>query len=205
MYGHHLSLVLKHFALMWGLTAISLIVGMFLPSSIVIIVSVVNLVLLFIVVFTRNMLWANGILYLIPFFTGIMFYWLAQLFIGILGTAFVYSLLFGAAVLFITLALLGLKMPRHFPNGATYLTAILLVFMLFFIIYFFIPVDSMVRVFIAAIIVFGFVLYTVYDFNLIRNYYVKEDELVKTALSLYLDFINIFFFFFGRLYRGKRK
>ncbi|WP_342469774.1 Bax inhibitor-1 family protein [Ureibacillus sp. FSL K6-3587] len=205
MYGHHLSLVLKHFALMWGLTAISLIVGMFLPSSIVIIVSVVNLVLLFIVVFTRNMLWANGILYLIPFFTGIMFYWLAQLFIGILGTAFVYSLLFGAAVLFITLALLGLKMPRHFPNGATYLTAILLVFMLFFIIYFFIPVDSMVRVFIAAIIVFGFVLYTVYDFNLIRNYYVKEDELVKTALSLYLDFINIFFFFFGCLYRGKRK
>jgi len=205
MYGHHLSLVLKHFALMWGLTAISLIVGMFLPSSIVIIVSVVNLVLLFIVVFTRNMLWANGILYLIPFFTGIMFYWLAQLFIGILGTAFVYSLLFGAAVLFITLALLGLKMPRHFPNGATYLTAILLVFMLFFIIYFFIPVNSTVRVFIAAIIVFGFVLYTVYDFNLIRNYYVKEDELVKTALSLYLDFINIFFFFFGRLYRGKRK
>lgn len=205
MYGHHLSLVLKHFALMWGLTAISLIVGMFLPSSIVFIVSVVNLVLLFIVVFTRNMLWANGILYLIPFFTGIMFYWLAQLFIGILGTAFVYSLLFGAAVLFITLALLGLKMPRHFPNGATYFTAILLVFMLFFIIYFFIPVDSMVHVSIAAIIVFGFVLYTVYDFNLIRNYYVKEDELVKTALSLYLDFINIFFFFFGRLYRGKRK
>ena len=32
MYAHHLRLVLQHFALMWGLTAIGLLIGMLLPS-----------------------------------------------------------------------------------------------------------------------------------------------------------------------------
>lgn len=204
MYAHHLRLVLQHFALMWGLTAIGLLIGMLLPSSIVFPIAIMNIILLIVVVFVRNVYLAGGILYAVPFLTGIMFFWLGQFFIEALGAAFLLSVFFGTVILFIILALVGLNIPRDLSSWGMYLVAILLIVIIFSLIYFFISVSSAVHIFIAALIVLVFALFTVYDFNLIRNHYVKEDEVVKMALSLYLVFINLFIHLLELIYRLKK-
>lgn len=204
MYAHHLRLVLQHFALMWGLTAIGLLIGMLLPSSIVLAIAIMNIILLIVVVFVRNVYLAGGILYTVPFLTGIMFFWLGQFFIEALGAAFLLSVFFGTVILFIILALVGLNIPRDLSSWGMYLVAILLIVIIFSLIYFFISVSSAVHIFIAALIVLVFALFTVYDFNLIRNHYVKEDEVVKMALSLYLVFINLFIHLLELIYRLKK-
>lgn len=203
MYAHHLRLVLQHFALMWGLTAIGLLIGMLLPSSIVLAIAIMNIFLLIVVVFVRNVYLAGGILYAVPFLTGIMFFWLGQFFIEALGAAFLLSVFFGTVILFIILALVGLIIPRDLSSWGMYLVAILLIGIIFSLIYFFITVSSTVHIF-AALIVLVFALFTVYDVNLIRNHYVKEDEVVKMALSLYLVFINLFIHLLEWIYRWKK-
>lgn len=205
MYAHHLRLVLKHFAMMWGLTAIGIFIGNLLPPFIVYPILILNLILLIIVLFVRNVFLANGILYAIPFFTGIMLFWIAGFFIEALGFAFVLSILTGTAILFMILALLGLKMPRDFSNWGTYLTAILLILVLFSVIFIFIPVGNRFHLLMAALFVAVFVLFTVYDFNLIRNRYVKEEQIVFTALNLYLDFINLFIHLLDFIYRLRKE
>lgn len=205
MYAHHLRLVLKHFAMMWGLTAIGIFIGNLLPPFIVYPILILNLILLIIVLFVRNVFLANGILYAIPFFTGIMLFWIARFFIEALGFAFVLSILTGTAILFMILALLGLKMPRDFSNWGTYLTAILLILVLFSVIFIFIPVGNRFHLLMAALFVAVFVLFTVYDFNLIRNRYVKEEQIVFTALNLYLDFINLFIHLLDFIYRLRKE
>jgi len=193
MYGHHLNLVLKHFALMWALTALGFILAVFLPSSIVLVVSIIDILFLLVVRFVRNLVIAEVFLYMIPFFTGMLFFWLAQFVISI-GTAFLYSLFIGTAILFIFLALLGLKMLQYMTNGAAYIAASILLLIFFVFIYFFIPFEGIIYFLISGFLVLAIVLFTVYHFNLIRHHYVRENEVVNTAFSLYLSFINILIF-----------
>lgn len=203
MYAHNLNLVLKHFAVMWALTVIGLFIGMFLPSYIVIPLSILNLILLFTVIFVRNIQFASGILYAIPFFTGMMLFWIGQLFINLLGAALLLSVFLGTAVIFILLAILGLKIPRDLADWGMYLTATLIVVIVFSILFIFIPISNTVALILSAICVLLFALFTVYDFNLIRHHYVREHEVVFMALSLYLNFVNIFIHLLELVWRLK--
>lgn len=192
MHTHILRLVLKHFAMMWLLTGVGAIVGMFLPRSITTPISIISLVLLIIVLFIRNVRLANTILYAIPFLTGITLFWGLSFFIAVLGLELVITVLIATVVIFIILALLGLKIPRDFSNWGTYLTAILIVVIIFSLIFMFVPISNTIGLILAAVCVLLFALYTVYDFNLIRNNYINEDNAISMALGLYLDFVNLF-------------
>lgn len=192
MYAHNLNLVLKHFAVMWVLTVIGLFIGMLLPSYIVIPLSIINVILLITVIFVRKIQLASAILYAIPFLTGIMLFWMAQFFIHVLGADLVLSVFFGTAAIFILLALLGLKIPRDLSDWGLYLTALLIVVIVFSFLFLFIPISNMVALIISGFCVLLFALFTVYDFNLIRHHYVREHEVVYMALGLYLNFVNIF-------------
>ncbi|MFC5558741.1 Bax inhibitor-1 family protein [Ureibacillus thermophilus] len=204
MYGHHISLVLKHFALMWALSALGFILAVFLPSSIVLVVSIIDILFLLVVLFVRNLVIAEVFLYMIPFFTGMLFFWLAQFVISI-GTAFLYSIFIGTAILFIFLALLGLKMLLYMTDGAAYIAASLLILVFFVFIYFFIPFEGIIYFLISGFLVLAIVLFTVYHFNLIRHHYVRENAVVNTALRLYLSFINILIFSLEFLTGYKRR
>ncbi|MED3660503.1 Bax inhibitor-1 family protein [Ureibacillus sp. FSL K6-8385] len=199
MYGYHLQLVMKHFALMWLLSGVGFAMGLFLPHAFLLSVSIINVILLGIILFVRKVQMGSVILYLVPLFTGAMFYWLVHFFIEAVGAAFVFAVFVGTAVLFILLALFVLKMPRDFFPWGAYLAASLLVLVLFSFIFFFIPINHMIYFIIAALFVSVFVLFTVYDFNLILGYYIKEHEVVQTAFSLYLGLLIYLLEFLYRL------
>lgn len=190
--NRNLNSVLKHFAFMWVLTVIGMFIATLLPSSIVMPLSLVCLVLLVITCFVRSVKLANSILYTIPFLMGILLFWITQFFIGELGQELVL-LVFGASVIiFILLALMGIMMSADMSNWGSYLFTVLLVVIVFSIIFMFVPVSNMIALIFAAITVLLFSVYTVYDFNQIRHNYVSDDQVVRMAFNLYLDFINLF-------------
>lgn len=190
--NRNFDLVLKHFACMWLLTCLGLGFGVFLPSSIVLPLSIICIVLLMIVIFIRTLYIATFILYSIPFLTGILMFWVVQFFIDVLGKAFVFSVFIGTVLIYLLLALIGLKMSRNLANWGQYLLAVLLIIVVFSVIYYFIPISSTFALVIAIICVALFSLYTVYDFNQIRHNYVRDEDVVRMALSIYLNFINLF-------------
>lgn len=190
--NRNFDVILKHFACMWLLTCLGLGIGLFLPSSIVLPLSIVCLILLIIVVFIRSFYLANFILYSIPFLMGILLFWVVSFFIDVLGKEFVFSVFIGTIVIYLMLAFIGLKMSRDIANWGQYLMAVLLIVLVFSIIYFFIPISNTFALIIAIICVALFSLYTVYDFNQIRHNHVRDEEVVRMALSIYLNFVNLF-------------
>ena len=190
--NRNLNNVLKHFAFMWALTVFGMWIATLLSPSIALPLSLICLVLIIITCFVRSIKLANSILYSIPFLMGILLFWTTQFFIGELGQEIVL-LVFGASVIiFILLALIGMKMSADMSNWGSYLFTVLLVVLVFSLIFMFVPVSNMIALVLAAITVLLFSVYTVYDFNQIRHNYVSDDQVVRMAFNLYLDFINLF-------------
>lgn len=195
--GHYVrnrnfDLILKHFACMWLLTCLGLVIGMFLPSSIVLPLSIICLVLLIFVVFIRSFYLANFILYSIPFLMGILLFWVMQFFIDVLGKEFVFAVFVGTIIIYLVLAFIGMTLKADITSWGQYLMAVLLIVIVFSVIYLFVPFSSTFALIIAIICVALFSLYTVYDFNQIRYGHVRDEDVVRMALSIYLNFINLF-------------
>lgn len=205
MYAHNLSLVLKHFAVMWVLTVLGFFIGIFLPLYFVIPLSIINISLLIVVVFVRQVLLASPVLYTIPFLSGIMFSWFSLFFIERLGGSFVFSVIIGTAIIFILLALLGLKIPRHVSEWGMYITATFIVVFVFSFIFIIITITSMFAFMFFVICVLLFVLFTVYEFNQLRHHYLREIEIVYMALGLYLSLVNIFIYLLETIWSLKER
>ncbi|MFJ7953399.1 Bax inhibitor-1 family protein [Lysinibacillus sp. NPDC096418] len=190
--SRNLNRVLKHFAFMWVLTVVGLFIATLLPSSIVLPLSIICIVLLIIACFVRSVQLANSIMYSIPFLMGVLLFWTTHFFIGELGQELVL-LVFGATVaIFIVLALIGTMMSADISDWGSYLFTVLIVVIVFSLVFMFMPVSNMIALTLAAITVLLFCVYTVYDFNQIRHNYVSDEQVVGMALNLYLDFINLF-------------
>lgn len=203
--NRNLNRVLKHFAFMWVLTVVGMFIATLLPSSIVMPLSIVCIILLIITCFVRNVQLANSIMYSIPFLMGILLFWTTQFFIGELGKELVL-LVFGATVvIFIVLALIGTLMNADISDWGSYLFTLLIVVIVFSLIFMFVPVSNMVALILAAITVLLFSIYTVYDFNRIRHNYVSDDQIVGVALNLYLNFINLFTHLLEVIWRVKKE
>ena len=186
-----LSLVLKQFTLMWALTGVGLFIGSLLPPTIIFPISILTIILLIVVFFVRSVSFINIIVYILPILIGITLFWTTQFYIEQLGSALVFGVLIGTILVFVLLGLIGMMIPDISAIG-NYLLVTLLVLIIFSILFMFFPIGNTVLLVLAGIAVLLFSLYTVYDFNQIRHGYVREREVSLMALSLYLDFINLF-------------
>ena len=186
-----LSLVLKQFTLMWALTGVGLFIGSLLPSTIIFPISILTIILLIVVFFVRSVSFINIIVYILPILIGITLFWTTQFYIEQLGSTLVFGVLIGTILVFVLLGLIGMMTPDISAIG-NYLLVTLLVLIIFSILFMFFPIGNTVLLVLAGIAVLLFSLYTVYDFNQIRHGYVREREVSLMALSLYLDFINLF-------------
>ncbi len=65
--NQNLNKILKHFTFMWVLTAIGIFVATLLPSTVVMPLSLICIILLIIACFVRSLKLANSIMYAIPF------------------------------------------------------------------------------------------------------------------------------------------
>ena len=186
-----LNLVLKQFTWMWVLTGVGLFIGSLLPPAIILPISILTIVLLIAVFFVRSVSFINIIVYILPILIGITLFWTTQFYIEQLGSALVFGVLIGTILVFVLLGLIGMMIPDISAIG-NYLLVTLLVLIIFSILFMFFPIGNTVLLVLAGIAVLLFSLYTVYDFNQIRHGYVREREVSLMALSLYLDFINLF-------------
>ena len=202
MRNQNLSLVLKHFMYMWILTAVGLFIGTLLPPAIILPISIITIVLLIVVIFVRSVRLANTIIYFIPLLVGISLFWTTQFYINELGELLVLSVFIGTIIIFILLGLVGL-MIRDISGIGSYLFGALIVIIVFSIIFMFVPVGNTVALILAAVAVLLFTIYTIYDFNRISHNHVSEDQVVRMALNLYLDFINLFLNILEVLWRLK--
>lgn len=191
MHSAMLGKVLKHFTFMWVLTGIGLFIGSLLSPAIILPISIITIILLIVAIFVRSVRLANIISYALPFLIGITLFWTTQFYIEELGAGLVFSVLIGTIAVFILLGVIGM-MIRDISSIGLYLLATLIVVFIFSIIFFFFPVSNTIMLVFAAITVLLFAIYTVYDFNQIRHGHVREQDAVRMALNLYLDFINIF-------------
>ena len=185
------SLVLKQFTLMWGLTGIGLCIGSLLSPAIMFTISILTILLLITVFFVRSVTFINIIVYILPILVGITLFWTTQFYIEQLGNALVFGVLIGTILVFVLLGIIGIMIPDISAIG-NYLIVTLLVLIIFSILFMFFPIGNTVLLVLAGIAVLLFGLYTVYDFNQIRHDYVREREVSLMALNLYLDFINLF-------------
>ena len=185
------QLVMRHFMMMWVITAIGMFVGTFLSPNVLLPISLITIFLLIIVIFIRSIRVLNTILYCIPFLVGITLFWSTQFYIEQLGSTLVFAVFIGTVVIFISLGIIGIMMKDLSAFGA-YLFGALIVLLVFSVIFIFVPVSNTIMVVLAGLIVLVFALYTIHDFNQIKHNYVGEKETVAMALNLYLDFVNIF-------------
>ena len=186
-----LSLVLKQFTLMWGLTGIGLFIGSLLPPKIIFPISILTILLLIAVFFVRSVSFISIIVYVLPILIGITLFWTTQFYIEQLGSALVFGVLIGTVLVFVLLGVVGIMIPDISAIG-NYLLVTLIVFIIFSALFMFFPIGNTVLLVLAGIAVLLFSLYTVYDFNQIRHGYVRERDVALMALNLYLDFINLF-------------
>ncbi|BDH61269.1 membrane protein [Lysinibacillus sp. PLM2] len=190
--NHNLKLILQHFAVMWVLTVVGVVFGMWLPSTIVIPLSFICMMLLFVAFFMRGVRLSNFILYLIPPLMGVMLFWITQFFIEWIGEDLVLTVFICTIIIFIGLAGIGLKLERDISDWASVLFAALFVLIVFSIVFIFFPVSNTFLLVLAGLFVLVFAVYTVFDFNMIRHNHVKDSDVVWMALNLYLNFINLF-------------
>lgn len=186
-----LSLVLKQFTLMWGLTGIGLFIGSLLPPTIIFPISILTILLLIAAFVIRSVSFISIIVYVLPILIGITLFWTTQFYIEQLGSALVFGVLIGTIIVFVLLGIVGIMIPDISEIG-NYLLVTLIVFIVFSILFMFFPIGNTVLLVLAGIAVLLFSLYTVYDFNQIRHGYVRERDVALMALNLYLDFINLF-------------
>ena len=186
-----LSLVLKQFTLMWGLTGIGLFIGSLLPPTIIFPISILTILLLIAAFVIRSVSFISIIVYVLPILIGITLFWTTQFYIEQLGSALVFGVLIGTIIVFVLLGIVGIMIPDISEIG-NYLLVTFIVFIVFSVLFMFFPIGNTVLLVLAGIAVLLFSLYTVYDFNQIRHGYVRERDVALMALNLYLDFINLF-------------
>lgn len=190
--NRNFNFILKHFVFMWVLTILGVLLATMLPYSIVIPLAILSIALLVSTYLMQKIQLPNIILYLIPFLLGMLEFLIMIIFIEWLGTALVVSVYIGTVVIFLLLAILGLKLTFDIPDMANYLFTVLTVFVVFAFIYIFIPISSAFFLILCGLFVLLFALYTVYELNVMRHNFVRDSEVIVIALGLYLNFINMF-------------
>lgn len=107
-----------------------------------------------------------------------------------------------AAVTFTTLAFVGAKMKKDLSFMSSALFAAIIILVIFSFLGVFLPVGSMLTTIISAGGTIIFSLYILYDFNQIMKRDVELADVPMLALTLYLDFLNLFMFLL-RLFTGR--
>ncbi|MBC1641531.1 Bax inhibitor-1/YccA family protein [Listeria welshimeri] len=107
-----------------------------------------------------------------------------------------------AAVTFTTLAFVGAKMKKDLSFMSSALFAAIIILVIFSFLGVFLPLGSMLTMIISAGGTIIFSLYILYDFNQIMKRDVELADVPMLALTLYLDFLNLFMFLL-RLFTGR--
>ncbi|GED19303.1 Bax inhibitor-1/YccA family protein [Kurthia gibsonii] len=197
--------VLQFFTVLWVFTIIGLLIGTVLPQIFILPLSIVTLILLIAMMFSRTMRrLGRFISIIVATLVGITFYSALNFYLGALGGGVVLLILGTTAIIFIAAGLYGYYTKRDFTNKGSILFILLVGLIAFSIIAIFVKFSSVVWIFVSALGVIVFTVYTIFDMNQIAKQPIKDEDVPMIALNLYLDFINLFQYLLSLVYNIRR-
>lgn len=185
--------VLRFFTLLWLITIGGLVIGMFIPQAWVMPISLVTLLLLVLMMFSRTMRrLGRFVSMLVALLTGITLYSLLYFYLGELGGGLVLLIFGTTAIIFIVAGLVGYYSKKDFSSWGNLLFLILIGLIVFSLIAIFVDFSSLIWLIVSGIGVILFTVYTMVDMNRVAKHPISDEDVPMIALNLYLDFINLF-------------
>ncbi|MGN7941465.1 Bax inhibitor-1/YccA family protein [Virgibacillus sp. 6R] len=167
--------------------------GQFVPTALMIPLAIAELIMIIAAFWLRRRKSVGyTFIYLFSVISGITTFPIVSHYASMAG-AQVVLMAFGATFgIFAVMATIGAKTKKDLSFLSTFLLVALLAIIFVGIYSIFVPLNSSGMVAYSVIGAIVFSLYIVYDFNQMKRMSITEEDVPLLALSLYLDFINLF-------------
>ncbi|ADO59718.1 Bax inhibitor-1 family protein [Paenibacillus polymyxa] len=186
--------ILSTFAISLIVASIGAILGQFVPDFLFLPLAIFELVILIVALFFRKNKGKIGypFLYFFTFLTGVTTFPVLAHYTSKLGAALVGGAFLTTAIVFAVLALYGTvtKKDLSFLGGILFSGLIALIILSILNIFFPLGSAALWGITILGIMIFSG--YVIYDFNRIKRLSLTEEDVPLMALSIYLDFLNLF-------------
>lgn len=198
--------VLNWFVISLVMATLGTVIGRGIPWAFYIPLVVLEFALLIAMIFVRKSKSASkigyGLLLAFAFVTGLVLAPTLQYYLDAGAGNAVLMAFATATVTFTVLGFVGAKMKTDLSFMAKGLFAALLIVVVISLISIFFPLSSLMSTIFAGAGTLLFSLYILFDFNQIMKRDVTMQDVPVLALSLYLDFLNLFLFLL-RLFTGR--
>jgi FtsH-binding integral membrane protein len=185
--------VMRTFALSLAFAFLGTIAGAFVPPALFLPLSILELVMIFSAFFFRKRKAISfSFLYIFTFISGITLYPIIAHYLATSGAQTVVLAFATTTVVFTGIAIYATKSKRNFSFLGGFLLAALLAMMAIAIFNIFWPLSTTGMLAYSFIGVMVFSGYVLFDFSRMKHYGVRQEDVPLVALSLYLDFINLF-------------
>jgi FtsH-binding integral membrane protein len=185
--------VLRVFATSLAISFLGTLAGAYVPAGLFLPLSILELVMLLSAFFLRRRKAVSySFLYIFTFISGITLYPIVAYYFATTGANTVILAFATTATVFTGLAIYASTTKRNFSFLGGFLMAGLLALVAISIFNIFWPLSTtgmLAYSFIGVMIFSGYILF---DFNRMKRYGVAPEDVPLMALSLYLDFINLF-------------
>jgi uncharacterized protein len=185
--------VLRTFALSLAIAFLGTMAGVYVPPALFLPLAILELVMLISATFLRRRKAISyAFLYIFTFVSGITVYPIVAHYMAATGANTVLLAFATTTTVFTGIAIYASKTKRNFTFLGGFLMAALLALVAISIFSIFWPLSSTGMLAFSFIGVMVFSGYVLFDFNRIKRYGVSAEDVPLIALSLYLNFINLF-------------
>ncbi|WP_335517141.1 Bax inhibitor-1/YccA family protein [Neobacillus drentensis] len=185
--------VLRTFALSLAIAFLGTMAGVYVPPSLFLPLAILEFVMILAaVIFRRKKAISYSFLYIFTFISGITLYPIVSYYAATAGANVVIMAFATTTVVFTGISIYAAKSKRNFSFLGGFLLAALLALVAISLFNIFFPLSStgmLAYSFIGVIVFSGYVLF---DISRMKHYGVRAEEVPLMALSLYLDFVNLF-------------
>jgi FtsH-binding integral membrane protein len=185
--------VLRTFAFSLAIAFVGTMVGTIVPVALFLPLSILEFVMILAAVFfRRKKAISYGFLYAFTFISGITLYPIVAYYAATSGANVVIMAFASTTVVFSGIAIYAAKSKRNFSFLGGFLLAALLALVAISLFNIFFPLSTtgmLAYSFIGVVVFSGYVLF---DISRMKHYGVRPEDVPLMALSLYLDFINLF-------------
>lgn len=185
--------VLRTFALSLAIAFLGTMAGVYVPPSLFLPLAILEFVMILAaVIFRRKKAISYSFLYIFTFISGITLYPIVAYYAATAGANVVIMAFATTTVVFTGISIYAAKSKRNFSFLGGFLLAALLALVAISLFNIFFPLSStgmLAYSFIGVLVFSGYVLF---DVSRMKHHGVRAEEVPLMALSLYLDFVNLF-------------
>jgi uncharacterized protein len=185
--------VLRTFAFSLAIAFLGTMAGAYVPPALFLPLAILEMVMLLFATFLRRRKAISySFLYIFTFISGITIYPIVAHYLATTGANTVLLAFATTTTVFTGLAIYASKTKRNFTFLGGFLMAALLALVAISIFNIFWPLSTTGMLAYSFIGVMVFSGYVLFDFNRIKRHGVRPEDVPLVALSLYLNFINLF-------------